>query len=70
MNEEEPVVDLILIELSSEQRERLEHLADASRLRTALYPAPKPRPVRRRSRQYPGGRPTWRAPRLRRSYIR
>ncbi|MGW1328145.1 hypothetical protein ACWD64_37155 [Streptomyces antibioticus] len=62
------MVDLILVQLSPKQRERLEHLADASRLRTALYPAPKPRPpVRRRSRQYPGGRPNpWRTARLRR----
>ncbi|MFD3976344.1 hypothetical protein [Streptomyces cyaneofuscatus] len=61
------MADLILIHLSPKQRERLEHLADASRLRTALYPPPKPRPsVRRRSRQYPGGRPNpWRTPRLR-----
>ncbi|MER8225401.1 hypothetical protein ABTZ58_33580 [Streptomyces sp. NPDC094143] len=43
--------------LSPEQRERLEQLADASRLRAALYPSPKPPPVRSRSRQYPGGRP-------------
>ncbi|MFD3663956.1 hypothetical protein ACFWVF_25790 [Streptomyces sp. NPDC058659] len=64
------MVDLILIQLSSEQRERLEQLADASRLRTALYPSPKPRPVRRRSRQYPDGRPNpWRAARLRRRYF-
>ncbi|MEU7088111.1 hypothetical protein [Streptomyces achromogenes] len=70
MNEEEPVVDLILIQLSPEQRERLEHLADASRLRTALYPSPKPHPVRRRSRQYPGGRPSpSRTARLRRRHF-
>lgn len=45
--------------LSPEQRERLEQLADAARLRAALYPSPKPPPVRRRSRsrQFPGGRP-------------
>ncbi|MFI2215110.1 hypothetical protein [Streptomyces sp. NPDC020141] len=61
------MVDLILIQLSPEQRERLEHLADAGRLRTALHPAPKPRPVRSRSRQYPGGRPNpWRTSRPRR----
>ncbi|MFD4833299.1 hypothetical protein ACFWPV_26105 [Streptomyces uncialis] len=48
--------------------ERLEQLADAARLRRALYPAPKPPPVRCRfSRQYPGGRPNpWRTIRLRR----
>ncbi|MET9175825.1 hypothetical protein ABZX64_33030 [Streptomyces misionensis] len=54
--------------LSPEQRERLEQLA-AARLRMALYPSPKPPPVRRRSRsrQYPGGRPNpWRAARGRR----
>lgn len=48
--------------------ERLEQLADASRLRQALYPAPEPSPpVRRRfSRQYPGGRLNpWRTMRLR-----
>ncbi|MFF3558314.1 hypothetical protein ACFYXL_33430 [Streptomyces tsukubensis] len=54
--------------LSPEQRERLEQLADAIRLRAALYQAPKP--ARRRSRgarQYPGGRPNpWRAGRGRR----
>jgi hypothetical protein len=55
--------------LSPEQRERLEQLADAARLRMALYPSPKPPPARRpsRSRQYPGGRPNpWRTERLRR----
>ncbi|WP_189867160.1 hypothetical protein [Streptomyces poonensis] len=55
--------------LSPEQLERLEQLADASRLRAALYPSPKPSPVRRRSRsrQYPGGRPNpWRTARGRR----
>ncbi|WP_435059719.1 hypothetical protein [Streptomyces sp. bgisy060] len=49
--------------LSPEQRERLERLVDAVRLRTVLYPSPKPplRP-RARSRQYPGGRPNpWRS---------
>ncbi|WP_327169964.1 hypothetical protein [Streptomyces subrutilus] len=62
------MVDLILIQLSPEQRERLEQLADASRLRTA-HPSPKPPPVRRRSRQYPGGRLNpWRTARLRRRY--
>ncbi|MCF2131068.1 hypothetical protein L1I79_32285 [Strepomyces sp. STD 3.1] len=55
--------------LSPEQCERLEQLADASRLRAALYPSPKPPSVRRRSRsrQYPGGRPSpWRSVRGRR----
>ncbi|MFJ4950769.1 hypothetical protein [Streptomyces sp. NPDC088760] len=53
--------------LSPEQRERLEQLADAAGLRTALYPSPKPPPVRRRSRQFPGGRPNpWRSVRGRR----
>ncbi|MFI7359530.1 hypothetical protein ACIBTP_37050 [Streptomyces avidinii] len=55
--------------LSLAQRERLEQLADAARLRTALYPVPKPAPTRRRSRtrQYPGGRPNlWRTGRSRR----
>lgn len=44
--------------LSPAQRERLQQLADAARLRTALYPAPKPPPVqcRSRTRQYPAGR--------------
>ncbi|MEU6504498.1 hypothetical protein ABZ895_33690 [Streptomyces californicus] len=64
------MADLILIQLSPKHLERLEQLADAGRLRTALYPAREPQPVRRRSRQYPGGRPTFRAPRLRRRYIR
>ncbi|MFD3533384.1 hypothetical protein [Streptomyces sp. NPDC058664] len=46
--------------ISPERLERLEELADASRLRAALYAPPKPPPVRRRSRtrQYPGGRPS------------
>ncbi|MFD3648001.1 hypothetical protein ACFWVT_12045 [Streptomyces cyaneofuscatus] len=55
--------------LSPAQRERLEQLADAARLRTALYPAPKPAPARRRSRtrQYPAGQPhLWRTVRGRR----
>lgn len=55
--------------LSPEQRERLEQLTDASRLRAALYLSPKPPPVRRRSRsrQFPGGRPNlWRTGRGRR----
>ncbi|CAL9671107.1 hypothetical protein [Streptomyces sp. enrichment culture] len=55
--------------LSPEQRERLEQLAEAARLRMALSPSPKPPPARRpsRTRQYPGGRPNpWRAERLRR----
>ncbi|MDX3636998.1 hypothetical protein PV728_43800 [Streptomyces europaeiscabiei] len=53
--------------LSPEQRERLEDLADAARLRMALYPSPKPPPARRRSRQYPSGRPNpWRTARGRR----
>ncbi|MFF2411458.1 hypothetical protein [Streptomyces sp. NPDC058092] len=41
--------------ISPEQMERLEQLADASRLRAALFRPPKPPSVRRRSRQYPGG---------------
>ncbi|MFK0182416.1 hypothetical protein ACIQVR_41400 [Streptomyces xanthochromogenes] len=56
--------------LSPEQRERLEQLADAARLRMALYRSPTtPPPARRvsRSRQYPGGRPNqWRTARGRR----
>ncbi|MFM9584171.1 hypothetical protein [Streptomyces caniscabiei] len=57
------------LHLSPEQRERLEQLADAARLRAALYPSPKLPPVRRRSRsrQFPGGRPNlWRTGRGRR----
>ncbi|MFE1781012.1 hypothetical protein ACFW9F_00090 [Streptomyces sp. NPDC059506] len=47
--------------LSPEQRERLEQLADAARLRAALFPSSKPARRRSRSRQYPGGRPNlWR----------
>ena len=65
------MVDLILIQLSPEQRKRLEQLSDAIRLRAALYPSPKPPPIRRRSRQYPGGRPNpWRTARLRRRHSR
>ncbi|THA28430.1 hypothetical protein E6R18_28140 [Streptomyces sp. A1277] len=56
--------------LSPEQRERLEQLADAARLRMALYPSPTTPPPTRgrsRSRQYPGGRPNpWRTARGRR----
>ncbi|MEY7979459.1 hypothetical protein AB8O53_24450 [Streptomyces pilosus] len=65
------MADLILIQVSPKQRERLEHLADASWLRTALYLLPTPRPsVRRRSRQYPGGwLNPWRTARLRRRYF-
>ncbi|MFC8704853.1 MULTISPECIES: hypothetical protein [unclassified Streptomyces] len=48
--------------MSPAQHERLEQLADAARLRTALYPMSKMSPVRRRSRsrQYPAGRASWR----------
>lgn len=61
------MVEPVPLHLSPELLERLEQLTDAVRLRAALYPAPKPPPVRRRSRQYPGGRPNpWRAARLRR----
>lgn len=53
--------------LSPAQRERLEQLADAARLRTALFPSPKPLPAPRRSRRYPGGWPNlWRTGRSRR----
>lgn len=56
--------------LSPQQLERLEELADASRLRVAeLSRSPKPPPLRRRyrSQQYPGGRPNpWRTARGRR----
>lgn len=53
-----PDVHPIPPRLLPEQRECLEQLADASRLRTALYPSPKPPPVRHRarSRQSSGGR--------------
>ncbi|MEN8651732.1 hypothetical protein ABCR94_14165 [Streptomyces sp. 21So2-11] len=55
--------------LSPEQLEHLEELADASRLRAARFPSPKPPPVRRSSRQHPGGRPNpWRVARLRRRH--
>ncbi|SBV06135.1 hypothetical protein YW3DRAFT_07355 [Streptomyces sp. MnatMP-M77] len=37
--------------LSPAQRERLEQLADVARLRTALFPSPRPLPPR--SRPYP-----------------
>ncbi|WP_424863406.1 hypothetical protein [Streptomyces sp. MMS24-I29] len=57
--------------LTPEQREHLEQLADAARLRAALYPSPKPTPARPAPlpppRQYPGGRPNpWRTARGRR----
>ncbi|MFD3666349.1 hypothetical protein ACFWVF_38045 [Streptomyces sp. NPDC058659] len=63
------MVDPIPTYISPERLERLAELADASRLRAALYPAPKPPPIRRRSRtrQYPSGRPSaWGPARLRR----
>ncbi|MFJ2900603.1 hypothetical protein ACIO87_37815 [Streptomyces sp. NPDC087218] len=51
-----------LSHLSPERLKRLAELADASRLRAALYPPPARR--RSRSRQYPGGRPNpWRTAR-------
>lgn len=61
------MVEPARLSLSPEQRERLEQLADAARLRMALSPSPKPPPVRgrSRSRQYLGGRP-WRTARGRR----
>ncbi|MFB9608596.1 hypothetical protein ACFFTQ_37155 [Streptomyces roseofulvus] len=64
------MVEPVRLSLSPEQRERLEQLAEAARLRTMeLNPSPKPPPVRRRSRsrQHPGGRPSsWRPGRGRR----
>ncbi|WP_333745737.1 hypothetical protein [Streptomyces sp. IBSBF 2950] len=52
--------------LSPEQLERLKELADEARLRAAQRQPSKP-PRRRRTRQYPGGRPNpWRTARLRR----
>ncbi|MEU3620479.1 hypothetical protein ABZ725_50750 [Streptomyces sp. NPDC006872] len=43
--------------LSPERLERLKELADTSRLRVALYPAPRLPPRRRRIRQHPSGKP-------------
>ncbi|MEV5567983.1 hypothetical protein AB0L54_34780 [Streptomyces sp. NPDC052196] len=63
------MVEPVRPSLSPEQRERLEQLVDATRLRMALSPSPKPPPDRRpsRSRQYPGGRLNpWRTARGRR----
>ncbi|MFP1629733.1 hypothetical protein ACLB9X_32265 [Streptomyces sp. 5K101] len=61
------MVDPIPLHFSPERLELLQQLAEASRLRTALYLSPKPPPVQRRSRQYPGGQPNpWRSTRLRR----
>ncbi|MFJ2819014.1 MULTISPECIES: hypothetical protein [unclassified Streptomyces] len=63
------MVEPVRPSLSPEQRERLEQLVDAARLRMAQSPSPKPPPDRRpsRSRQYPGGRPNpWRTARGRR----
>ncbi|MFD4860653.1 hypothetical protein [Streptomyces atratus] len=57
------MVDPIPTYISPERLERLAELADAARLRAALFPSPKPPPVRRRSRQYPAGRPTSGRPR-------
>lgn len=63
------MVDLILVQLSPEQLERLEQLADMSQRRAARSRSRKSLPPLRRSRQYPGGRPNpWRAARLRRRY--
>ncbi|MFI1051789.1 hypothetical protein [Streptomyces griseoruber] len=55
-------------QLSPEQLARLQETADASRLRVALYPAPKPPQRRRRTRQYPSGKPNppWQPTRYRR----
>ncbi|MEU0219077.1 hypothetical protein ABZ281_30055 [Streptomyces sp. NPDC006265] len=63
------MVDPTPLHLSPEQREHLEQLIDASRLRmaqlAALNRSPKPPPRRPRTRQYPGGRPNpWRTARL------
>lgn len=64
------MVEPVRLSLSPEQRERLEQLAEAARLRAVeLAPSPKPPPARRcsRSRQYPGGWPnSWRPGRGRR----
>ncbi|MFG2351660.1 hypothetical protein [Streptomyces phaeochromogenes] len=49
--------------LSTERVKHLQQLADASQVRAALYPSPKPLPVRRLSRRYPGGRPNRGGPR-------
>ncbi|MCZ4100998.1 hypothetical protein [Streptomyces sp. H39-C1] len=63
------MVDLILVQLSPEQLERLERLADMSRRRAVRSRSRKSLSPLRRSRQYPGGRPNpWRAARLRRRY--
>ncbi|WJY43184.1 hypothetical protein QT196_38625 (plasmid) [Streptomyces sp. P9-2B-2] len=65
------MVEPIPPHLSPERLERLQQLTDAVRLRAALYPAPKPPPVRRRSRQYPNGRSKpRRSARLRRRHQR
>ncbi|MFD7497718.1 hypothetical protein ACFV8T_36165 [Streptomyces sp. NPDC059832] len=63
------MVDPIPTYISPERLERLAELADAARLRAALFPSPKPTPARRRScsRQYPGGwLNSWRTARGRR----
>ncbi|OQD51648.1 hypothetical protein BM536_038935 [Streptomyces phaeoluteigriseus] len=61
------MVDQIPPYLSPEQLKHLQRLADASWLRVALYASLEPPPVRRRSQQYPGGRPSpWWSARLRR----
>ncbi|MDX3748733.1 hypothetical protein [Streptomyces sp. AK08-02] len=61
------MVDPIPPYLTPEQLKHLQRLADASRLRVALYASPEPPPVRRRSPQYPGGRSNpWWSVRLRR----
>ncbi|MEV7260735.1 MULTISPECIES: hypothetical protein [unclassified Streptomyces] len=61
------MVEPVRLSLSPEQRERLEQLADAARLRMALSPSPTLPPARRRFRQYPSGRPApWRTARGRR----
>lgn len=61
------MVDPILTYISPKRLERLAELADAARLRAALFPSAKPTPARRRSRQYPGNRSNpWRTVRGRR----
>lgn len=64
------MVNPIPTHISPERLERLGELADASRLRAALYPSPTPVRRHSRTRQYPSGRPNpWLSARGRRRVV-
>jgi hypothetical protein len=60
------MVDPIPSELSPERLQQIQQLVDEIRQRQAVHAPPKPPQPRRRSRQYPGGRPNpWQSARHR-----